>query len=347
MTDTPRDLSKQSLPEKGLHSHQPNANQSSVPTVVFLDRETIPPHINIAPLSFDHQWLSYAETAPAQIAERIADADIVVTNKVILSEDVLAQASKLKHIAVTATGVNNIDLSYCESRGIAVSNIQGYATQSVPEHVIGLLFALFRNISAYHHDIAQGEWQRQGKFCFFTHPIRDVAGSTLGIVGSGALGQATATLASAVGMKVVFAERKGASEVRAGYQAFDRVLEESDAICLLCPLTESTVNLIAKRELELMKSTAVLINTGRGGLVDEHALVDALHQGIIAGAGVDVFTQEPAPKDNPLIMNNDLPTLLLTPHVAWGSDSSIQKLCNILVENVEAFQQGLRLNRVV
>ncbi|MCW8347725.1 D-2-hydroxyacid dehydrogenase [Vibrio sp. ZSDZ65] len=342
MTDTHHDLSKPPSYEKCLNSHEPSA-----PTVVFLDRDTIPSHIKIAPLSFEHQWLNYPDTTPSQIAERIVDADIIVTNKVVLSEEVLAQASKLRHIAVTATGVNNVDLSYCQSRSIAVSNIQGYATQSVPEHVIGLLFALFRNISAYHNDIAQGEWQKQGKFCFFTHPIRDVAGSTLGIIGSGTLGQATAKLASAVGMKVVFAERKGASEVRAGYQTFDSVLKQSDAVCLLCPLTESTVNLIDKHELELMKPTAVLINTGRGGLVNEHALVDALRQGVIAGAGVDVFIQEPAPKDNPLIMNQDLPTLLLTPHVAWGSDSSIQKLCNILVDNLEAFQQGSELNRVV
>ncbi|MFA0440144.1 glycerate dehydrogenase [Vibrio sp. 10N.286.49.C2] len=315
--------------------------------IVFLDRDTIPAHISISSPSFPHQWVSYPETELPDLVERIADADIIVTNKVSLSADDLSCAQKVKHIAVTATGVNNIDLAYCQSRGISVSNIQGYATRSVPEHVIALLFTLFRNLPAYHNDIAQGEWQKQGKFCFFTHPIQDVAGATLGIIGSGALGQATAKLASAIGMKVIFSERKNAPTTRQGYVDFETVLRQSDAVCLLCPLTELTQGLIAENELALMKSSAVLINTGRGGLVDEQALVEALIAGSIAGAGVDVFTQEPALPSNPLIANIHLPNLVLTPHVAWGSDSSIQRLCDILIENIDAFWQGKTTNHVV
>lgn len=314
--------------------------------IVFLDRDTIPANINIPQPSFAHQWLEYPSTLASEVAERIADADIVITNKVYLGETELSKADKVKHIAVAATGVNNVDLDYCQSRQIAVSNIRGYATQSVPEHVIGLLFTLMRNIPAYHNDIQAGEWQRQNKFCFFTHPIQDIAGSTLGIIGSGALGQATAILARAIGMKVQFSERKDAVGCRQGYVSFDHCIASSDAIALLCPLTEETRNLIDREALSKMKPSAILINTGRGGLVNEDDLVDALKRNIIAGAGVDVFTQEPAPSDNPLIANMDLPNLILTPHVAWGSHSSIQTLCDMLVSNIEAAERGALQNRV-
>ncbi|CAH0526852.1 D-2-hydroxyacid dehydrogenase [Vibrio hippocampi] len=316
--------------------------------IVFLDRDTIPPHITIPSLSCPHQWIDYPETSPQQLVERIKDADIVVTNKVILDASALTHAKRLKHIAVAATGVNNVDLDYCASKGIQVSNIQGYATQSVPEHVIALLFALFRRIPGYHKDIQTGEWQRQNKFCFFTHPIKDVAGSTLGIIGSGSLGRATATLAQAIGVKVLFAERQRAEQCREGYTPFEQVLANSDAVSLLCPLTDDTRNLIGRDELQQMKSSAVLINTGRGGLVDEQALVEALQSGEISGAGVDVFTEEPADDSNPLLANSTLPNLILTPHVAWGSDSSITRLCEILVANIEAsLQQHPIKNRVV
>ncbi|MGR5093330.1 D-2-hydroxyacid dehydrogenase [Vibrio maritimus] len=315
--------------------------------IVFLDRDTIPAHILIPQPAFDHQWVNYPETAPHEVAKRISDADIVISNKVYLGEEALNTASRLKHIAVAATGVNNVDLDYCRKHQIRVTNIQGYATQSVPEHIIGLLFALKRNLFAYHKDIADGEWQRQNKFCFFTHPIQDMAGSTLGIIGSGTLGQATAALARAIGVKVQFAERRGVSECRSGYVSFEDCLETSDAIALLCPLTDETRNLIDANALSKMKSTALLINTGRGGLVDESALVSALERGEIAGAGVDVFTKEPAPMENPLVANQHLPNLILTPHVAWGSDSSITRLCEILVSNLEATSQGVEQNRVV
>ncbi len=315
--------------------------------VVFLDRDTIPSHISIPELAFPHQWVSYPESQPETVVDRICDADIVISNKVALTSDVLSLASNLKHIAVAATGVNNVDLDYCQQHGISVSNIRGYANQSVPEHVIGLLFTLMRSIPAYHQDIRAGEWQRQNKFCFFTHPIRDVAGATLGIVGGGTLGQATAKLAKAIGMNVVFAERKSADTCREGYRPFSQVLEHSDAIALLCPLTEQTHHLIDEQELKLMKANSVLINTGRGGLVNESALVEALKSGEIGAAGVDVFTREPADANNPLIANMDLANLILTPHVAWGSDSSINTLCEILIANIEAFVRGKSYYQVV
>ncbi len=210
-----------------------------------------------------------------------------------------------------------------------------------------MMFALRRNLIGYHNDIAAGEWQRHKQFCFFTHPIGDIAGSTMGIIGSGALGQATANLARALGMHVLLAERKGQVECRDGYTSFEQVLAQSDVLSLHCPLTDETRNIISEAELAQMNPNALLINTGRGGLVDEQALVDALKRRQIAGAGVDVFSAEPADMDNPLIANRDLPNLLLTPHVAWGSDSSIQQLATILIDNISAFMRGEAKNRVV
>ncbi|KOO11841.1 glycerate dehydrogenase, partial [Vibrio xuii] len=196
----------------------------SLPNIVFLDRATIPSQIELPHLPFDHQWIEYDFTSPDQILDRLKDAHVVITNKVVLDRDVLSQLPDLQLIAVSATGFNNIDVDYCEQHGIAVTNVQGYSTQSVPEHVIAMIFALRRNLMAYHNDIAKGEWQRHKQFCFFTHPIGDVAGSTLGIVGSGALGQATATLAKAIGMQVIFAERKGAQQCREGFTPFEQML---------------------------------------------------------------------------------------------------------------------------
>ncbi|SBS67724.1 D-2-hydroxyacid dehydrogenase [Vibrio atlanticus] len=314
--------------------------------VVFLDRATIPSQIHLKPLSFEHQWVEYDFTSPEQVSERVEDADVVITNKVVLNESNLAQAQQLKLIAVSATGMNNVDVEYCKGNNIAVANVQGYATQSVPEHVIAMLFTLKRNLFGYHQDIEAGEWQKDKQFCFFTHPIQDVAGSTLGLIGSGSLGQATAILAKAIGMNVIFTERKGADSCREGYLPFDTVLQQADAISLHCPLTEATRNLISERELTMMKSSAVLINAGRGGLVDEQALVEALKSNEIAGAGMDVFTQEPADNSNPLLANSHLPNLLLTPHVAWGSDSSIQKLSDILIDNIDGFVAGNPQNLV-
>ncbi len=319
----------------------------SLPTVVFLDRSTIPSHIEFPHLPFDHQWVEYDSTEQHQVVERLSNAQIVITNKVVLERSTLSLLPNLELIAVSATGYNNVDIDYCREAGIAVANVRGYATQSVPEHVIGLMFALRRNLIGYHRDIAAGEWQRKQQFCFFTHPIGDIVGSTLGVIGSGELGQATATLAKALGMNVIFAERKGVSRCREGYLPFERVLMLSDVVTLHCPLTEDTRDLIGANELAKMKPNALVINTGRGGLVNEQALVDALKARQIGGAGVDVFSQEPADESNPLLANSHLPNLLLTPHIAWGSDSAIEKLTHILMDNIRAYMDGEQQNRVV
>ncbi|WP_187695509.1 D-2-hydroxyacid dehydrogenase [Photobacterium lucens] len=318
----------------------------TVEHIVFLDRATIPSHITIPRPRIPHQWTQYQRTKPDQVIERLQDATIVISNKVLLTADILSQLPKLKFIAIGATGTNNVDIDYCHQHHLPVANIRGYATRSVPEHVIAMIFALKRNIVGYQQDIIAGEWQKQQQFCFFTHPISDIAGSTLGIVGKGSLGQATANLAKALGMKVLFAEHKGASVCRDGYSPFNDVLQQADVLSLHCPLTPDTQNLIAKAELLQMKPNAILINTGRGSLVNEQDLVDALLHQYIAGAGCDVFTTEPPTDDNPLLQHAHLPNLLLTPHVAWGSDSAITTLVEQLIENIECFYNGKPQNLV-
>jgi glycerate dehydrogenase len=315
--------------------------------VVFLDQATIPEHIHFRPLSFSNHWTSHQTTSAEELDQRLEGMQIVICNKVPLSANTLAKHPQIKLIAVSATGTNNIDLEYCKQHHIAVCNIQGYANRSVPEHVVAMIFALKRNLFAYHKDIQQGVWQQTGRFCFFTHSITDVAGSTLAIVGSGSLGRSVAQIAQALGMRVIFAERKDQTKIRDGYVSFNQALEQADIVTLHCPLTQATTNLIGVKELAKMKPSAILINTGRGGLVDEDALVEALNGGIIGGAGVDVFTQEPADESNPLLANMHLPNLILTPHVAWGSDSAIQSLVNILLDNIDDFVANKHTNRVV
>ena len=312
-------------------------------TIVFLDHGTIPAHISFPRPAFWHQ---HDTTTPSQVIARLQQATIAITNKVVLDSQVLAQLPQLKFIAIAATGTNNVDLDYCHSHNIKVANIQGYATRSVPEHVIAMIFALKRNLAGYQQDITNGEWQRQQQFCFFTHSITDVAGSTLGIMGNGSLGQAVATVAKALEMNVLFAEHAGATQCRDGYHPFEQVLREADIISLHCPLTATTKNMIAAPQLALMKSSAIIINTSRGGLINEQALVDALLSRQIAGAGIDVFTTEPALPSNPLIAHSQLPNLILTPHVAWGSDSAIQTLVNQLIDNINSFHQGTDKNQL-
>ena len=315
-------------------------------TIVFLDHGTIPAHISFPRPAFCHQWHQHDTTTPSQVIARLQQATIAITNKVVLDSQVLAQLPQLKFIAIAATGTNNVDLDYCHSHNIKVANIQGYATRSVPEHVIAMIFSLKRNLAGYQQDITNGEWQRQQQFCFFTHSITDVAGSTLGIMGNGSLGQAVATVAKALEMNVLFAEHAGATQCRDGYHPFEQVLREADIISLHCPLTATTKNMIDAPQLALMKSSAIIINTSRGGLINEQALVDALLSRQIAGAGIDVFTTEPALPSNPLIAHSQLPNLILTPHVAWGSDSAIQTLVNQLIDNINSFHQGTDKNQL-
>lgn len=298
--------------------------------------------------AFAHEWVDYAVTGAEQVVERLQGATIAVTNKVPISAAAVDCLPDLKMIAVSATGTNCVDLNACRRRGVVVSNIQGYAVHTVPEHVFSLLLALSRNLMAWRESLQAGAWQKSRQFCLFDHPIRDLHGSTLGLIGSGGLGNGVARLAEAFGMRVLRAERKGAAVCRAGYQPFETVLQQADAISLHCPLTPETTGLIGEAELQAMKPSALLINTARGGIVDEAALIRALKEGWIAGAGFDVITAEPPPEGHPMVDPQllALPNFLLTPHVAWSSRPAMQALADQLIDNIEAFAAGTPRNRV-
>lgn len=305
--------------------------------VVFLDRDSLQAQVRRP--AFAHAWQEYAASQVSELPDKLRDATVAITNKVPLRAATLKQLPALKMIAVAATGYDIIDVDYCKSNGIAVSNIRNYATHTVPEHAFALILALRRNLMAYRDDVARGRWGQVDQFCFFDHPIRDLFGATLGIIGEGALGQGTAKIARGFGMHVLFADHAPPKMDGVEFTPFDEVLAKSDVISLHAPLTPDTRNLIGSKELRKMKPTAILINTSRGGLVDERALVEALTQGVIAGAGFDVLTKEPPKEGNPLL-DLRLPNFILTPHVAWASQGAMQFLADQLIDNVEAFVAG-------
>jgi glycerate dehydrogenase len=311
--------------------------------VVFLDRASLIADLRVP--DFAHEWIDHQQTRPEDVVTRIRDADIVVVNKVKLSAGILAQAPRVKLIAVAATGTDNVDLAYCRTHGIVVSNIRGYAIQTVPEHAFMLILALRRNLLGWRDDVRAGLWQQAEQFCLFTRPINDLYGSTLGLVGHGSLGQGMRKLGEAFGMRVLRAERKGEHTARPGYTPFDTMLAEADVISLHTPLTAETRHMIGAREFALMKPTAILINTARGNLVDEDALVDAMQTKRIAGAGFDVLAVEPPRGGSPLVAL-DLPNFILTPHVAWSSREAMQTLADQLIDNLEAFAGGTPQNVV-
>ena len=314
--------------------------------IVYLERESVVADVRRP--AFPHEWVEYAKTAQREVEARLAGASVAIVNKVRIDAAMISRLPQLKMVAVAATGTNNIDLDACRARGIVVSNIQGYAVHTVPEHTLALMLALSRNLIAYRESVQAGRWQQSDQFCYFDHPIRDLHGATLPIIGNGSLGDGVARLAATFGMKVLKVEHKGASTCRAGYVPFAQALAEADIVSLHCPLTPATTGLIGEAELRAMKPTALLINASRGGLVDEEVLVRALKAGWIAGAGFDVLGNEPPKAGNPLLAADllALPNFLLTPHVAWASRPAMQALVDQLIDNIEAFERGEAQNRV-
>jgi glycerate dehydrogenase len=314
--------------------------------IVFLDRDTLSPQTRLRAPTFVHELVLHDRTTPEQVAQRIADADFVIVNKVKLTAQALREARRLRLVAVAATGTDNIDLQACAERGIVVSNIRNYAVHTVPEHTFALIFALRRSICAYRDAVRAGRWHAAGQFCFFDHPIRDLAGSTLGIIGDGVLGQAVAAMGRALGMRVLFAGYKGHSGQGVLYTPFEETLARADVLTLHCPLTPETRHMIAAPEFALMQRRPLLVNTARGGLVDEAAVGPALQAGQIDGAAFDVVSVEPPPPSHPFMQLLDRPDFILTPHVAWASDEAVQGLADQLVDNIEAFERGTPVNVV-
>ncbi len=314
--------------------------------IVFLDRATIAPQIRLRRPSFPHEFVEHGHTGPEEVVPRLAGATIAIVNKVRLAAAALAQLPDLRLIAVAATGTDCVDKPYCEAHGIAVANIRGYAVHTVPEHAMALILALRRNLVAYREDVLAGRWQQSGQFCFFDHPIHDLAGSRLGIIGEGVLGQRVAELAKAFGMQPMFAAHKGVAGLGPLYTPWQEVLETSDIITLHAPLTPDTRHMIAMPEFRAMKRRPLLVNTARGGLVDEQALLQALDEGLISGAGFDVASEEPPPADHPLMRAARRHNVIVTPHVAWASDEAQQALADQLIANIENFVAGRPTNLV-
>ena len=312
-------------------------------SIVFLDRDSLSARLRVP--GFGHRWTDYPATASQEVVARLSGARIAVTNKVPIRAAALAQLPDLKMIAVAATGTDCVDGAACAERGIVVSNIRNYAGSTVPEHVFAMILALRRNLFAYRASIEAGEWQRSTAFALLTHRIEELSGSRIGLVGYGVLGQGVAKLARAFGMQVCVTSRSPVADPGVEQLPLDALLRTSDVVSLHLPLSLATRGLIGARELGLMKPTALLINTARGGIVDEAAFLDALTTGRIGGAGFDVLDGEPPRPDHPLLALR-LPNFILTPHVAWASTEAMQRLADQLIDNIEAFAAGAPRNIV-
>lgn len=294
--------------------------------------------------SCDH-WDLHDQTPPSRRLQRLATAEVAVSNKVVLDRELLQGCPGLRLIVVAATGTNNVDLQAAADLGMAVANVTGYATPSVVQHVFALILALTTRLPDYQAAVRAGAWQRSEQFCLLDYPIRELAGLTLGIVGHGELGRGVARVAQAFGMEVWLSQRPGGPP-QAGRWPLAELLPRVDVLSLHCPLTPETRNLIGPAELALMRTDALLINTARGGIVDEQALGQALRSGTIGGAGVDVLSLEPPREGNPLLAP-DIPNLILTPHIAWASRQSRQRLLDEVAANILAFRQGEARHRLV
>lgn len=314
---------------------------------VFLDVATVDRgDLDLSPLTLAlPHWEFHDHSDESNVAERLKTAEVVVSNKVYLGVDDLRNASGLKLVCVAATGTNNVDLDAMQARGIVVSNVLGYATPAVAQHVFMLIFALYGNFESYRRLVSNGHWQTSKTFSPINYPITELEGKTLGIVGYGTLGQRVAQLGAAFGMDVLISAYPG-QPANVTSLPLEELLPRVDVLSLHCPLTAETRHLIGARELSLMRPTALLINTARGGIIDEDALALALRDHRLGGAGIDVLSVEPPVKFNPLL-DSDLPNLIVTPHIAWASREARQRLINEVALNIEAYLRGEPRNRVV
>ena len=305
---------------------------------VILDADSLGQDIDLSPITdLLDEWQVHPAVAPADTAAAIRDATVILSNKIRLDASNLSETGSPRFISVMATGTNNVDLAYTRRRGIDVSNAVAYATPSVVQHTLSLILALSNNLPAYLNDVRSGRWQASKVFCRLDHPIREVAGKTLAIIGYGELGSGVARAAEALGLTIMISERPGAT-VRQGRVSFETALAEADYLSLHCPLTDDNRHLINSATLQQMKPGAFLINTARGGLIHSEDLIDALKTGVIAGAAIDVLDREPAATDDPLLA--PLPNLLLTPHNAWGAIEARRRLVLQMKENILGFLAG-------
>jgi glycerate dehydrogenase len=313
--------------------------------IVYLDGYTLNPgDLSWEPLEALGNFTVYDRTPAAQIVERAAEADVILTNKVQLTEEILQQLPQLKYIGVTATGYNNVDLSTARAQDITVTNVRGYSTPSVAQHTFSLLLALTNRAELHSDSVHAGDWANADDWCYWKNPLVELSGKTMGLIGLGDIGMQVARIAQAFGMRVL-AHRKSDAPAGEGIALveLEKLFRESDAVSLHCPLTEETSGIINEGSLSMMKSTAFLINTGRGGLLNEKEVANALNEGRLAGAAVDVLSTEPPASDNPLLLARNC---LITPHIAWASYESRKRLLHLAADNIAAFAQGDPINVV-
>ena len=291
------------------------------------------------------EFVFHERSEPEEVIDRLQGADIVISNKVVLTREIIEACSYLKLIVAGATGYNHIDVDAARDAGITVCNVRGYSTPCVTQHVFALILALRTRVIDYHEDVKTGKWQESRDFCFLDYPIHELAGQMLGVIGYGDLGRNVEAIAKAFGMDVLIADHKGLLDIREGRTRFEDVIAKSDVITLHCPLTSETKNLITAVELSQMKDSAQLINTARGGIVHEGDLAQALRDGMIAGAGVDVLSQEPPNDGNPLL-DPTIPNLIVTPHTAWASRQACQRLFDQVADVITSYRDGSPMNVV-
>lgn len=312
------------------------------PLIVFLDRGSIRSDVALPSISSPHRWVEHDHTRPDEVVDRLAGATVAITNKVPITAETLAALPGLKLIAVAATGTDNIDKAAAAERGVEMRNVADYGAQTVAEHVFALTLALQRKLVPYREAVLSGAWSASKHFCVFPAPIEDIAGRRFGFIGWGSIARRAAAIAEAFGAEAVIAERRGEAAARAGRTPFDEVLATSDILSLHCPLTPETRNLIDGAALARMKPGALLINTARGPLIDEPALLEALKSGRLGGAGLDVASREPPQPGDPIFEIAAQPNAVVTPHAAWSSGDATRRLLAGVVHNIETFLSGNR-----
>ena len=313
--------------------------------IVFLDRETIAPHIKIRHPVFEHEWIEYDRTRADEVVERLQGATIAITNKAEIRKSTIENCLNLKMIAIAATGFDIVDIEECKKNDIVVSNIRGYAVNTVPEHTFALILSLKRSILGYRQDVSNGEWLKAGQFCFFNNQrIDDLNGSTLGIIGEGSLGSSVAKIGKlGFGMNPIFLDHDFVKDGDRSLKKFVPKAEffsSADIVSVHCPLTSQTENLLNLDTFKSMKNSAIVINTARGAVINEKDLSKAIKNKLIAGAAIDVLAKEPPENNHPYLQLLSLPNFILTPHIAWASSEAMQTLTNQMIDNIENFVEG-------
>ncbi len=309
--------------------------------IVFLETETLGNDVDLSKFDQLGEVVKYPRSNPEENARRIADADILIVNKIPMNESTLKLAKDLKLICITATGTNIVDFDYINRRNIKAANVRGYSTQSVVQHTFALFFYLYEKLRYYDEFVKSGEYIRSDIFSHFSARFHELYGKTWGIIGLGEIGRGVAEVAKQFGCKVIYYSTSGKNQNQSYERVdFDTLLRKSDIISIHAPLNENTMGLIGEEELRKMKESAVLLNLGRGPIVQEDALAKALRENWIAGAGLDVLKEEPMAPDNPLFLIKDSTKLIITPHIAWATVEARQRVVDEVYQNIEAFQKG-------